>query len=123
MLILLDLTWFGQKFFKKRIFSEVQDILTQLLPSFKFRITDNPEIMNLAIERVKKALTGGKNENSNNPSSINDGTVQNKQGVRPGTGSEEPNGVQPSAGPSEEKQPDAQESVRSDSSQNDPEEK
>lgn len=70
MLVLLDLTWIGRKFFKKKIFAEVQDILNQLLPSFNFRVTDNPEIMKLAIERVKKALTGGKYENALNPSNV-----------------------------------------------------
>ncbi len=59
MLVLLDLTWIGRKFYKKRIFTEVQEILTQLLPSFRFRVTDDTKIMNLAIESVKKALTGG----------------------------------------------------------------
>jgi hypothetical protein len=66
MLVLLELTWFGRKFRKQRIFPEVQDILTQLLPSFRFRITENPKIMEMAVERVKQALTGGKNENTSN---------------------------------------------------------
>jgi hypothetical protein len=68
MLVLLDLSWLGRTFYKKRIFEDVQEVLTQLLPSFRFRITDNPEIMELAVEKVKKALTGGKNENASNPS-------------------------------------------------------
>lgn len=66
MLVLLELTWFGRKFLKKRIMPEVQDILTQLLPSFRFRITENPKIMEMAVERVKQALSGGTNENTSN---------------------------------------------------------
>lgn len=66
MLVLLELTWFGRRFSKKNIFEDVQDVLVQLLPSFQFRITDDPRIMELAIEHVKRALTGGKHENISN---------------------------------------------------------
>lgn len=65
MLVLLDLTWMGKRFFRKQIFTEVHEVLQQLMPSFQFRVIDDPKIMQMAIERVKKALTGGKNENSN----------------------------------------------------------
>lgn len=64
MLILVDLTWIGQKFFKKQIFTEIHESLSQLLPSFRFRVTDDPKIMEMAVEKVKKALTGGKHENA-----------------------------------------------------------
>lgn len=70
MLVLLDLTWMGRKFFKKRISEEVQDILSQMLPSFRFRITDDPKIMGMAIDLVKKALTGGKYDQNNNTSNV-----------------------------------------------------
>jgi hypothetical protein len=66
MLVLVDLSWFGRKFSKKRIFTEIHETLSQLLPSFKFRITDDPKIMEMAVERVKKALSGGTNENASN---------------------------------------------------------
>jgi hypothetical protein len=62
MLVLLKLSWLGRKFFKKRIFTDVQEVLSQLLPTFRFRITDDPEIMEKAVEMVKKALTGGKSD-------------------------------------------------------------
>lgn len=66
MLILLNLTWMGRKFYKKQIMQDVYDIMQQFLPSFKFRVTDDPKIMELAIERIKKALTGGSRENDSN---------------------------------------------------------
>jgi hypothetical protein len=69
MLVLLDLTWMGRKFSKGRIFAEVQDVLSQLLPSFRIRVIDDPKIMQLAVDLVNKALTGGKNENFNNNAS------------------------------------------------------
>jgi hypothetical protein len=57
MLVLLELSWFGHRFFKRRIFEEVEDSLSQILPSFRFRVTDDPKIMELAVARVKQALT------------------------------------------------------------------
>jgi len=68
MLVLLELSWLGRKFYKKEIMANVSDLLGQMLPSFRFRITDDPEIMRLATEQVKKALSGGTYEKSNNPS-------------------------------------------------------
>lgn len=56
MLVLLDLSWLGRKFFKKKIFHDVQDVLSQLLPSFQFRVTDDTKIMEMAVEKVKKVL-------------------------------------------------------------------
>lgn len=73
MLILLDLTWFGRKFSKQKIFTDVHEVLHQLLPSFRFRVTDDPKIMDLAVERVKKALTGGQSEKG---TTNGDGAVQ-----------------------------------------------
>lgn len=69
MLIYLELSWFARKFKnKKKIFEEVQEVISQLLPSFRLRVTDDPEIIRLAVKKVEQALTGGKNENSNNTS-------------------------------------------------------
>lgn len=62
MLIYIDLTWYGRKFKKDQIFIEVEEVVSQLLPSFKFRVTNDFNILALAIERVKQALTGRKNE-------------------------------------------------------------
>jgi len=112
MLILLDLTWIGRKFQKKQIFSDVQDIMQQLLPSFRFRVTDDPNIMKLAVERVQKALTGGNNENSNisavpDPKPIEQTTSSTKT-ESPSTGSDE------SVEPSKEEPSEARDSVRSD---------
>lgn len=66
VLVLLHLGWFGRKFSKKRIFEEVYESLQQLLPSFKFRVTDDPNIMKLAVDRVTYALSGGTHEKGNN---------------------------------------------------------
>lgn len=78
MLVLLELSWFGRKFRKKQIFTEVHEALSQLLPSFRFRVIDDPRIMQMAVERVQKALTGGNNENSINNGS-DAGVDPNKQ--------------------------------------------
>lgn len=79
MLVLLELSWFGRKFFKRRIFEEVEDSLSQILPSFRFRVTDDPKIMELAVARVKQALTGGKNENNINSSDVPNKPVSEQQ--------------------------------------------
>lgn len=57
MLVYLDLSWLGRKFFRKSIFADTEDVLTQLLPSFKFRVIDDPKLFATALERVKAALT------------------------------------------------------------------
>ena len=66
MLVLLELSWFGNKFYKKDIFSDVYDLLSQLLPTFKIRVIGDPKIMELAIDMVKRATVGGSNEKVNN---------------------------------------------------------
>lgn len=70
ILVLLELTWMGRKFFKKQIFEDVHDALQQLLPSFRFRVTDDPKIMEMAVEKVKRALTGGKNETASDSTNV-----------------------------------------------------
>jgi hypothetical protein len=65
ILVLLELSWLGRKFFKRSIFAEVEDVISQMLPTFKFRVTDDPRILAMAVARVKHALTGGKNEDRN----------------------------------------------------------
>lgn len=57
MLVYLELTWFGKKFFKKTIFADVEDVLAQMLPSFKFRIISDPKIFEMALNKVTQALT------------------------------------------------------------------
>lgn len=64
MLVKVELTWLGRKFFKKRIFADVNEMLTQLLPSYRFRVTDDQAILDLAVAQVTKALTGGTNEST-----------------------------------------------------------
>lgn len=125
MLVLLDLTWIGRKFFKKRIFGEVQDILNQLLPSFNLRVTDNPEIMKLAVERVKKALTGGTYENTLNPSNVPSSNT-NQQAVIPEastTAGESVSGAETSSSPSEQEQSETGQVVPTGTGESDSEEK
>lgn len=60
----LKLTWFQRTFFQKRILDEVERRVTErvrtLLPRFRVRVVNDRRIMNLAIEKVKFALTGSK---------------------------------------------------------------
>jgi hypothetical protein len=77
MLVYLDLSWFGRKFKKNHIFSETEIILSQLLPAFRFRIIDDPVIFNMAVEKIKKVIVGGKSELKNNANSSNSNDVSN----------------------------------------------
>ena len=67
LLIYLELSWFGRTFKKNTLFEETESILGQMLPSFKFRVINDPKIFKMALDKVKKALTGGSNEVSNQP--------------------------------------------------------
>lgn len=93
MLVLLDLTWIGRKFFHKEICMEVQEVLTQLLPTFRFRITQDPKIMEMAVNLVKQALTGGQNENTSNPSDVSN-QLPNQQPVSAVPSSNENSGTE-----------------------------
>ena len=100
MLVLLELSWLGRKFFKKSIFADVEDVLTQILTSFRFRVTDDPKIMEMAVAKVKRAL-GGINESTNSSSSLSatvtSGTVATAEGSPKGEDSntkEQPKAVE-----------------------------
>ena len=111
MLVLLELGWMGRTFQrqKRRIFTEVHEVLTQLLPSFNFRVTDDPKIMEMAVALVKKALTGGTNENVSNPSPAPN-QQPDQQGTAVATPQIDGSGTSPSTNP--EEQPEAGETVR-----------
>ena len=125
MLVLLDMSWIGRKFLKTGILAEVEDVLTQLLPSFRFRVTQDPKIMELAVAKVKKALTGGQNESSNNPSRNVSKSAEQTTSVDPATttASEGNTGTAEGNYASQEKQPESIETVHSGSVTDNPEEK
>lgn len=122
MLVLLDLTWMGRKFFKKRIYGEVEDVLSQLLPTFRFRVTDDTEIMKLAIAKVKQALSGGKYENSSNSGGdvVLNETQSPVDPEGPSAPSETLPGGEESPVANQEEQPKAAEAVFRDVGSNDP---
>lgn len=62
MLIWLDLNWFGRKFLSERIVAGVTERVQALLPQFRFRVTTDRKIFDLALARVKTALKGVPNE-------------------------------------------------------------
>lgn len=76
MLVLLDISWFSKRFLKKRIFPDVYEVLTQLLPTFKFRVTADPEVMKRAVLILENALKGGNDEV---PGDVNSASVQSVQ--------------------------------------------
>jgi hypothetical protein len=59
LLVCLELSWLGKKFFKNRIVLDVETRIKTLLPNFRVRVVTEREILNLALEKVKGALSGG----------------------------------------------------------------
>lgn len=74
MLIWLDVSWLGKKFLEKRIVAGVTDKVQQLLPNFRFRVTTDRKIFDLALERVKTVLKGENNEKVPTATSLDDGS-------------------------------------------------
>lgn len=71
MLIFIEVSWLGQKFLMKRIEAGILERVKQLLPNFRFRVTADRKIMDLALEKVKFVLKGEPNENANRTASSN----------------------------------------------------
>lgn len=80
ILIWLELGWFGRKFYRESIISESEDIIQQMLPSFKLRVVTDKAILDLAVKRVKEML-GGSNEDLNT-SSTNDTANESGEGLQ-----------------------------------------
>lgn len=78
ILILVQLSWFTRTFRKKQVFSEIYELMTQLIPSFKFRVTEDQKIMEMAVNRVKQAL-GGKYETKDSTNVINNVNQSNSE--------------------------------------------
>lgn len=110
ILVFLELSWFGRKFLKKSIFPEVQEVIHNLLPNFRFRITDDPKIMELAVDLVKKALSGGTYENDGNTNISNVGNKPSEQPIGQSADSE-PIGDAQSVQPSDEKSSEVEQTV------------
>lgn len=92
MLVLLDLSWIMRRFFKRKVSQisrDVQEILQQLLPNFKFRVTSDPKIMEMAVANVKKLLGGIdeiRNRKDDDSDSKSDGKPElNGSGEQPAT--------------------------------------
>lgn len=58
MLIWLELTWIGRVFLKERILTAATERVNALLPNFKVRVVTDRAILDLAVSKVKNALTG-----------------------------------------------------------------
>ncbi len=70
ILVYLELNWFASKFLRSRLIDEAGQIVSELLPAYKFRVITDKNILNMAVDLVKKAL-GGKNEKSSSNTDSN----------------------------------------------------
>jgi len=52
MLIYVDLSWWGRKFESERILSDVERVVTELLPNFKLRVTQDKKVLDAAVKNV-----------------------------------------------------------------------
>lgn len=68
ILIYIDVNWLGRKFLLKQIEAGILERVQQLLPNFKFRVTADRKILDLALEKVKNVLKGEPNESSKHTS-------------------------------------------------------
>lgn len=71
LLIWIELNWWGKLFYKKQLLIEVSELVAQLLPKFKTRVTIDYSILELSRQKIIKALSGGKNEKNSNSDSSN----------------------------------------------------
>lgn len=112
LLIYVELSWFGRTFKRKSLFEETENALAQMLPTFKFRVTDDPKIFKMSLDNVKKALTGGSREVSTqsiagaNTNGVSSGSV-----AAPVTDSAPSQPTAPQTDP--QKQPEDQPGIRS----------
>lgn len=128
MLVLLELSWFARKFLSNRskrdIFGGAEEVLSQILPSFRFRVTDDIKIMELAVARVKHALSGGAHEKTSNSNSIVLSELQSSKRTDPAAANTQaPEGNPASPQTDSEKQQDAQPQVLQNSGPGDRNEK
>jgi hypothetical protein len=70
MLVYIKFTWFVRKYWKTRkklVSISILDGLQELLPSFEFRIIEDKPLFDLAVQRMKESVLGGKSETVNKP--------------------------------------------------------
>lgn len=59
MLIYIELSWWGRTFKAREIKQDIVELLSQLLPNYRFRVTTDRSIIDLALQKLKKSLNGG----------------------------------------------------------------
>ena len=59
ILIWIELGWFNYKFRLRSTLAMIHERLMQLLPNYDFRIVTDRSILELAITKLKKSMTGG----------------------------------------------------------------
>lgn len=59
-LVFLKLSWWGNRFYRSELFQDVEIVLSQMLPSFKFRVIDDSKLFKMALDRVAEVLGGSR---------------------------------------------------------------
>lgn len=64
IMIYVKLGWFARKFSFSTLEGEILDVMSQLLPSYQFRVIHDKSILNLAIEKLEASIQGVQNEST-----------------------------------------------------------
>jgi hypothetical protein len=76
-LVSIHYKWWAKFFNKKQIKLDIEEIMSHLLPEYRFRVTDNPAIIKMSIQNLKNALRGGRDAVRNISPNSNDGSNSN----------------------------------------------
>lgn len=79
ILIYIQLSWWGRKFRQDRIKMSIEDLITQLLPTYRKRVVSERWIFDLALKKVREFI-GGKNEKPTITDSNGNNVDLDKQG-------------------------------------------
>lgn len=69
MLILLELSWFGRTFYKKRLCNEALSVVKQLLPNFRIRVIDDRNLFQKSIDKLRKVVANVKTNSDSDDAS------------------------------------------------------
>ncbi len=53
ILVFLKLTWYSKLFWRAEIHNRVIAVLNKLLPDYKYRVTEDKKLLNLALEKAR----------------------------------------------------------------------
>lgn len=65
MLILLKLNWIGRTFLRERLCDAAHEVILQMLPNFRIRVTADSDLFEKSLDKLRKAVQGVKDSSPN----------------------------------------------------------